>query len=159
MEVWRIARAPFATDLSGQGAALYGGRWNHQEHKALYFGMTATICALEAVIHCTEVPRIALKLVRVKLPDEPQLYCEPDLQSLGESWASSPADTRSMDLGTAWLRRCQQLGLIVPSAALPQARNIMLNPRHPAAKRIEIMEITDFALGQRLISTTSLPRT
>ncbi|MBI6851573.1 RES family NAD+ phosphorylase [Pseudomonas cichorii] len=159
MEAWRVTTPAFATDLSGQGAALYGGRWNHREHKALYFGMSAAICALEAVIHCTEVPRIALKLVRVKLPDEPQLYCEPDLQPLGESWASHPADIQSMDFGTAWLTHSQQLGLIVPSSALPQARNILLNPRHPAAKRIEILEITDFALNQRLISTTSLPRT
>ncbi|MBX8493710.1 RES family NAD+ phosphorylase [Pseudomonas cichorii] len=159
MHAWRITTAPFATDLSGQGAALFGGRWNHPEHKALYFGMTAAICALEAVIHCTEVPRIALKLVRVKLPDEPQLYCEPDLQELGEAWASNPADIQSMDFGTAWLRRGQQLGLIVPSSALPQARNIMLNPLHPAAQRIEIMEVTDFTLNHRLISTTTLPLT
>lgn len=159
MEVWRITTARFATDLSGQGAALYGGRWNHTEHKALYFGMTAEVCALETVIHCTEVPRIALKLVRVKLPDDPQLYCEPDLQQLGEAWASNPADIQSMNIGTAWLKRGQHLGLIVPSSALPQARNIVLNPLHPAARRIEILDVADFFLGQRPRSTTNRPLT
>ncbi|WP_122315311.1 RES family NAD+ phosphorylase [Pseudomonas cichorii] len=146
MEVWRIASARFASDLSGQPAALYGGRWNHQEYKALYFGMSAAICALETVIHCTETPRFALKLVRVKLPDEPELYCEPELKQLDAGWASNPADIQSMSFGTAWLMRSQQFGLIIPSAALPQARNIMLNPLHPAAQRIEILDVTDFSL-------------
>ncbi|MFJ4142684.1 RES family NAD+ phosphorylase [Pseudomonas sp. NPDC089734] len=146
MEVWRITAARFATDLSGQGAALFGGRWNHMKHKALYVGMTPAICALETFTHCTEVPRFALKLVQIRLPDEPELYQEADVNLLGDGWARKPADIRSMDFGTAWLRQGQQLGLIVPSSVLPQARHIMVNPLHPAAERIEILAVMDFSL-------------
>lgn len=150
MLVWRIAKARFATDLSGQGAALFGGRWNHMEHRALYFGTTAAICALETFIHATEVPRFALKLVKLKLPDEPALYWEPDNAELPKGWDAKPPDSPSMDFGTAWLEENRQLGLLLPSSVLRIERNLMLNPEHPAARQIEIVSVTDFSYDSRM---------
>jgi len=153
MEVWRIARELYATDLSGQGAALFGGRWNHIEHRALYFGMTPAICALETFIHATEMPRFRLKIVRLQLPDTPALYWEPAVEELPGGWDAKPADSPSMDFGTQWLERREQLGLIVPSAVLPQARNIMLNPEHAAASQIEIIEVANFSHDSRMFAS------
>lgn len=155
IQVWRIAKARFATDLSGQGSALFGGRWNHMEHRALYFGMTPAICALETFIHATEVPRFPLKLVRLSLPDDPELYQEPSMAQLPPGWDAKPADKPSMDFGTAWLEEGRQLGLIVPSSVLPFERNIMLNPEHAAANQIKILDVTDFFYDSRMFT----PRT
>jgi RES domain-containing protein len=152
MQVWRIAKARFATDLSGQGAALFGGRWNHMEHRALYFGLTPAICALETFVHATEVPRFALKLVKLKLPQVPDLYWEPSINDLPTGWERKPADTPSMDFGTTWLEAKQQLGLILPSSVLRVERNILVNPDHPAARQIEIISVTDFSYDSRMFT-------
>lgn len=155
MQVWRIAKARFATDLSGQGAALFGGRWNHREHRALYFGMTPAICALETFIHATEVPRFPLKLIQLSLPDDPALYWEPSMAQLPYGWDAKPSDTPSMDFGTAWLEEGRQLGLILPSSVLTVERNIMLNPEHAAASQIKVLDVTDFSYDSRMFTSRS----
>lgn len=150
--MWRIAKSRFATDLSGNGAALYGGRWNHLEHHALYFGMSPAICALETFVHATQVPQFSLQLVSVGLPADESLYWEPSINELPAGWNSKPADRPSMDFGTAWLQRGQQLGLIVPSSVLTLERNIMINPGHPAASRIKVLQTVDFSYDSRLFT-------
>ena len=38
--------------------------------------------------------------------------------------------------GGDWLRAGEQLGLVLPSVVVPQARNVLLNPLHPAMARL-----------------------
>ncbi|MCD5994120.1 RES family NAD+ phosphorylase [Pseudomonas sp. CDFA 602] len=157
MEVWRLARTAVATDLTGRCAALSGARWNHRTHPALYFGLTPELCALETLMHSSEAPRLALKLVCVRLPDDPTLYHETTEAQLPPGWDARPADIVSMDFGTRWLKNRQHLGLIVPSPVMLQARLIVLNPVHPAAGRIEILTVSDFPHGQRERFTRQRP--
>ena len=51
MRAWRIAKAKRATDLSGMGAAIEGGRWNDQDVPAVYMGLTRAIFCLETFVH------------------------------------------------------------------------------------------------------------
>ncbi len=48
--VWRICRRPFA-DLSGEGARLYGGRWNSPGRPLIYAAETAALAVLEVRVH------------------------------------------------------------------------------------------------------------
>ena len=48
--VWRICRRPFA-DLSGEGARLYGGRWNAPGRPLIYAAETAALAVLEVRVH------------------------------------------------------------------------------------------------------------
>ncbi|MDX1366877.1 RES family NAD+ phosphorylase [Pseudomonas sp.] len=152
MRAWRISKANRATDLSGKGAAIEGGRWNDAEVPAVYLGLSPGICVLETFVHQTRRPVIPMKITVLELPDEPGLYLEPALNDLPEGWASLPADRPSMAYGTAWLGRNEQLGLILPSAVMRIERNIMLNPRHPAMAVVQIVEVLDFAYDERLFS-------
>ncbi|HEY0289418.1 MAG TPA: RES family NAD+ phosphorylase [Pseudomonas sp.] len=150
MEVWRIAKASSVDDLSGQDAALNGGRWNHREHCAVYAGLTPALCALETFVHAAEVPRWPLKIVRLKLPDIAALYWQPTFAQLPPGWNACPADIPSMDFGTTWLNNNEHLGLIVPSAMLNQAQHIMLNPRHKAISQIEVVDMSDLFYDRRM---------
>ena len=51
MKVWRIARSEYAQTvgemLSGDGAELYGGRWNPKGVKAVYCSENSSLAALE----------------------------------------------------------------------------------------------------------------
>lgn len=150
MRAWRIAKAKRAKDLSGQGAAIDGGRWNDAEVRALYLGLSPGICCLETFVHQNQRPMIPMKIVVLELPDDPTLYLEPALDDLPKGWNALPADTPSMDFGTEWLNRGEQLGLILPSAVMPLERNIMLNPLHPAMKEVQIVEVLDFSYDDRM---------
>lgn len=37
--------------MSGQGAYLFGGRWNTPEHRAVYLSGTLTLAMLEVLVH------------------------------------------------------------------------------------------------------------
>jgi RES domain-containing protein len=150
MRAWRIAKEKRATDLTGKGAAIEGGRWNDQDVPAVYMGMTPAICCLETFVHAVGEPTFPLKITYFELPGEISLYLEVEATSLPEGWASLPADRPSMDFGTAWLKSNSHLGLIIPSAILPLERNIVINPNHQAASQIKVVEVYDFMYDPRM---------
>lgn len=150
MRAWRIAKEKRATDLTGKGAAIEGGRWNNQDVPAVYMGMTPAICCLETFVHATGRPTIPLKITCFELPADPLLYKTMQGRDLPAGWASVPADSPSMDFGTEWLLSNSTLGLIVPSAILPLESNIVINPNHPAVSQIRVTEIYDFMYDPRM---------
>jgi len=50
--------------------------------------------------------------------------------------AIPPSRTRTAFAGR-WLRAAGQLALVLPSGMVPQARNLMLNPLHPAITTVK----------------------
>lgn len=152
MRAWRVAKARRATDLSGKGAALEGGRWNDVEIPAVYLGLTPAICCLETFVHATGRPLIPLKITCFELPDDEALYWRPDHAALPKGWAALPADRPSMDFGTRWLEQGSQLGLIIPSAILPLECNLLVNPRHPAVNDIKVIDTFDFSYDPRMFN-------
>ncbi|RTZ41702.1 RES domain-containing protein [Candidimonas sp. SYP-B2681] len=152
MLAWRVAKTKRASDLSGQGAALEGGRWNDVDVSAVYMGLSPAICCLETFVHATSKPRFQLKIACFELPDDPSLYLEPDPQGLPAGWNSLPPDRASMDFGTSWLKSGRQLGLIIPSAVLPLERNIVINPDHPARTQIKLRYVYDFIYDERMFA-------
>ncbi len=49
-----------------------------------------------------------------------------------------------------WLSAVQQLWLVVQSVMVPKARNLMLNPLHPAIAHLTPVHQVPFRLDQRL---------
>ncbi|MEX6666915.1 RES family NAD+ phosphorylase [Pseudomonas sp. W2-17] len=147
MQAWRISKANAANDLSGTGAAQFGGRWNHADQPAVYLALSASGCALDTLVQCASLPQPGFQLVHLQLPDDPALYWQPALAQLPPGWEVTPADRPSMDFGSAWLERREQLGLIVPSAIITHTRNLLLNPRHPAMAQVRVLDVRPFACG------------
>jgi RES domain-containing protein len=148
MQAWRIGKADDISDFSGAGAALYGGRWNPPDLPAVYLGLSPSGCALDPVILAGHVPQLRFKLMHLELPAEPELYEAPAVERLPLGWDTFPADRPSMDFGGEWLERNEQLGLILPSAAMDETRLVLINPQHPACRRIKVVQITDFIYGK-----------
>lgn len=150
MRAWRVAKANRASDLTGQGAMIQGGRWNNIDIPAVYMGLSPAICALETFVHTSGRPAFPLKITCFALPDDPSLYLEPEPEALPPGWNALPADRASMTFGTNWLNAKSHLGLIVPSVVLPLERNIVLNPLHDAIRKVRIVDIYDFSYDQRM---------
>ncbi len=150
MRAWRVAKAKRAEDLSGQGAAIEGGRWNDIDVPALYMGLSPAICALETFVHTNTRPKLPLKITCFELPDDARLFLEPEPQKLLVGWAALPVDRASMEFGTQWLKSNSHLGMIVPSVVLPLERNVVLNPLHPAIERVKVVAIYDFSYDDRM---------
>jgi len=149
MRAWRIARAKYALDRSGAGGLADGGRWHAQGAPVVYAGLSVEICAMEKLAHTGHILPADLMLVGLSLPDELVLYETADIDNL-PGWAATPPGAISVDFGTDFLRSVRALGLIVPSAVVPEARNVILNPRHPRFAEVEFAVTRPFVFDQRL---------
>ncbi|MFM7550149.1 MAG: RES family NAD+ phosphorylase, partial [Cyanobacteriota bacterium] len=124
IRAWRLSKARYAGDLTGQGAARDGQRWNQPGQRAVYLGMTPEITVLEVLVHLNGVLSAPLVLCGYDVPDKPGLIKEADPKALPEGWNAIPHGQASAAFGGYWLQAGQQLGLLLPSVIVPQARNL-----------------------------------
>jgi RES domain-containing protein len=136
---WRICRRPFA-DLSGEGARLYGGRWNSPGRPVVYAAEAAALAVLEVRVH--------LDLDWSLLPADYVLMAI-DLSSLAiESLEEAPDDP--VAYGDAWLESRRSVVLGVPSLLIRESRNLLVNVADPEASKASIASIRSFSFDQRL---------
>jgi RES domain-containing protein len=150
IRAWRLSKARYAADLTGQGAARDGQRWNQPGQRAVVQGLTPEITALEVLVHLNGVLSVPLVLSGYDVPAAPDLIGEVDPAALPEGWNSVPHGQANAAIGGNWLRASQQLGLVLPSVVVPQGRNLLLNPLHPAMAQVLLVQQEPFQLDQRL---------
>ena len=113
ISAWRLSKARYAGDLTGQGAARDGQRWNQPGQRAVYLGMTPEITVLEVLVHLNGVLSAPLVLCGYDVPDTPGLIKEVDPNALPEGWNAVPHGQASAAFGGDWLRAGQQVGLVL----------------------------------------------
>ena len=151
MNVYRIAREKFIRDLSGEGARLFGGRWNRRGTPMIYASEYRSLAALEVLVHTSahQLPE-DLMILTLSLPDEPspRIVASDDLP---DQWRKYPAPQHLAELGSIWAESKKSVLLKVPSAVMPQEWNLLLNPQHEGMSRVEIADITPFSFDGRLM--------
>lgn len=152
--VWRITTVRFAaTAFSGEGARLYGGRWNPKGSAMIYTAESQSLALLELMVQDDPL-RAHYSLIPARLPpDLPETRIE--LADLPDDWRTLGARGVLQDIGRAWLDSAHTAVLSVPSAVLPAERNYLLNPRHPAFSRIVVGEAQSLAVDTRLLRNLS----
>jgi RES domain-containing protein len=139
MRSWRLCREPYA-DLSGEGARLYGGRWNTPGRPLVYTASSAALAVLEVRVHLDLPPDL--------LPDD-YVLLEIELGDLPvEVVAEIPNDPCAF--GDTWLAEGRTPVLQVPSLIVPESTNLLLNPAHPLAGSAAILRKRPFVFDPRL---------
>lgn len=149
MRAWRIAKAKYALDRSGAGGLAEGGRWHARGAPVIYAGLSVEICAMEKLVHTGTILPADLQLVALTLPDEGALYETVEAETL-PGWEATPPAPASIEFGTDFLRSRRALGLIVPSAIVPEARNLIVNPLHPRFAEVRLELERPFIFDRRL---------
>jgi RES domain-containing protein len=90
-----------------------------------------------------------LVAIPAEIPD-PLARREITAEALPANWRIYPAPDQLAHLGTAWVRARMTAVLIVPSAIVPQERNVLLNPAHPDFRRIRLGAPAPFNFDPRL---------
>ena len=140
MKVWRIAKVAHAGSvddmLSGEGAAMYGGRWNPKGMPAVYCSENSSLAALE----------ILANLVR---PSTFPSYRILDLDVPDGSISVAPTSARDKRLAGAALLRAR-LAIMAPSVVNPLERNVVINPAHLDFDKVLPGTIRPFVFDRRL---------
>jgi RES domain-containing protein len=148
IESWRIDRKLYrATAFTGEGARLYGGRWNSQGVSVVYTAEHRSLAMLEILVHLTKPKDYELYSVKF---DE-SLVQELAAQSLPRNWDVEPPTSDTQEIGDNWVNSASSAVLSVPSAVVPEERNYILNPRHPAFEQIQIDEAFPCHFDPRLL--------
>jgi RES domain-containing protein len=148
--LYRISRTKYARDLSGLGARLAGGRWNHKGTPIIYTAASRSLAALEALVHMSQADfLVKRKIVLIEIPGAivPEAI---DKSGLPKNWRKYPPSFKLADIGTQWALSMKSLLLQVPSAVVPDEFNILINPAHPDIKAVRIAKIEDFEFDKRL---------
>ncbi len=148
--VWRLLTSRFAaTAFSGEGARLYGGRWNSKGVPVVYTAGSQSLAVLEMLVQDDPL-RARYIVIPATLPKALKVERLTDEQ-LPAGWRDIAARDVTQALGDEWLKRGSSAVLAVPSAVIPAETNYLINPLHPAFGKIEIGAPQDFLTDPRLL--------
>ncbi len=150
MIIYRLATSEFADNLSGEGAKIYGGRWNPVGVAALYLSEFISLSILEILVRAdTFTSPDSYTLLSIQMPENSVTSIE--LKKLKSEWQNHIEYTRS--IGEDFLKMNQALALKVPSAIVPQEHNFLINPLHKDFKQVKIIYSEQLELDKRLLQT------
>lgn len=153
LTLWRVCPAlRAATAFDGEGARLYGGRWNPKGVRVVYCSSSLSLATLEAFVHFDSrtAPVTPQVCFRATLPHAVPVE-RLDRAKLPADWRAYPAPASLATLGAAWARSARTVALLVPSAVTPVEDNILLNPEHPDMKKVVIGLKEPFAFDPRMV--------
>ena len=152
MLVWRLALSRYPA-LDGEGARLYGGRWNSPGTAMVYAATHIALALLEQLVHVSPACLPAgFRAFAIELPDDIEL----EHAAPGQPANDLEATRRT---GDVWAQSLRSAAMVVPSVIVPAVldpggirtteRNVLLNPLHPSAALWRSVG-TSFRLDARL---------
>ncbi len=150
MRIYRISKTQYINDLSGEGARLYGGRWNKKGDSLLYFSQNLSLSLLEIIVH-VEYAKLPMdySYVEAEIPDS----CIKKIQSIDfiqPNWSSDGAVNETQMVGSNWINTKEGLAMSVPSVILSQEHTILINPKHEDFEKLKILGIHQLDIDPRL---------
>ncbi len=134
--------------FNGEGARLAGGRWNNAGQRAVYLSSTLSLAAMEIFVHLGEdAARLEYVYFEVEIPASVSILT---LTHRPKGWRSEPPTNASMRIGDRWLKAGESALLEVPSAVIPSEMNLILNPLHPDAAKLQIKTARVFHFDPRM---------
>lgn len=152
--VWRVVTHRFAASaFSGEGARLFGGRWNRKGESVVYTAQSRSLAFLEMLVQ-DEPLRANYVLIPAEIPDDIERL-KIDSKQLPEHWRTLEARETLQEIGSQWLRCAKYCVLEVPSAVIPAELNLLLNPAHHDFARIKIGQAEALESDLRLMRNLS----
>ena len=134
--------------MAGEGAALYGGRWNSPGRRVVYASADLATSMLEYLAASNGIVSRHSVWLELVIPD---VVSRESVSSTDvEGWDADPPYA-SRAFGDRWLQELRSAVLIVPSVVVPSSRNVVLNPAHEDFSRIKSGRPNPLAWDRRLV--------
>ena len=149
LTLWRLSPAYHADKaMSGDGAYRRGGRWNPPGIRVVYCADSRSLAVVEVLANVRRPSLLgdqAWVLIPIELSEE--LAERP--ARVPDSWRDTPYTSASQSFGAEWVQTQRSVALRVPSVVVPGEFNFLLNPAHPAFKRVKVGKPEPFAFDPR----------
>jgi RES domain-containing protein len=150
LTVWRLIKSRHASSaFDGEGARLFGARWNSPGVRVAYAADSPALAVLEVLVHLQN-PRIleSYSIVQAHLPEHSVATLPP--ADLPADWADSPVPPSTQSIGDSWIESGSSAVLRVPSAVVQPASNYLINPAHAGYAQITVSHPEPFDFDPRL---------
>ena len=147
MLLYRLSRKKYAEQLSGKGAALFGGRWNSVGRPVIYTSEYRSLAVLEYRVNNPLAVK-DLMMLTIEVPDNSIKTISKT--ELPENWNAFDPESPVAKLGDLWLHQAESLMLKVPSVPVPEEHNFLINPLHPSMKEVKIIDSSAYLLDNRM---------
>lgn len=147
---WRITSEPYADmAFSGEGAEVYGGRFNSVGTPVVYTSESISLATLELLAKAGKRQRLSGRVVLPVTFDENRVIAY-ERDDLPEGWDERPYGPVSQTVGDRWVESEASAVLRVPSVVVPTEHNYLINPRHPEVDKLTVGEPRPLAPDPRL---------
>ncbi len=147
MRLWQLVKPEYVPGLDGEGSRKSGGRWNSPGKPAVYCSSSLALASLEILVNLPVEQRR-----KGAVPEHVAVALEiPDQSILDPGHPATLEEGESQALGDEWLESLECLGLCVPSSVVLLEHNVILNPRHPAMREVQVRLTEPFEFDERLL--------
>lgn len=149
MDVFRIVHAKWANNLTASG---YAARWNSTGLFVIYAAENCSLACLENLVHRNGFGNDAnYSLLTISFPNSVEAF-EIHANELPIGWNDVTENGHLIcrTIGDNWIRNQNSAILFVPSAIIPNERNVLINPNHPDFKKIKFTT-QEFTFDTRLV--------
>ena len=151
ISAYRITKTKHvASAFDGEGARLYGGRWNSIGTRVVYLAGSRSLATLEVLVHVEDISTIEgqYSIIPVAIPEH--LIGRIQSSNLPKGWSSPEPVFATQVFGDRWVLEERSAVLEVPSAVTNEESNFLLNPRHPDFRQIKFGDPLRFRIDPRL---------
>lgn len=148
---WRLVKTRYASAaFDGEGARLYGGRWNSPGTVVAYAAATVSLAVLEVLVHL-EAAAVLSSYSLVSIEFDDALVETLSMAVLPPHWWTSPPPQDVQAIGDRWIREGRSAVLRVPSAVIPSESIYLFNVTHPDFASVQKGVPAPYALDRRLL--------
>src|SRR5271154_1652431 len=128
---WRVYRIADHRHkiFDGEGAAIFGGRWNSLGRRVIYAAETYAGALLEALVN-SNTGRVPKQHAWIEILIGADVGVEEVDARRVRRW-DAPDQRASRIFGDRWYDEKRSTVLIVPSLVAPRERNVIINQEHP----------------------------
>ena len=157
IHVWRLVTKHRRADaFTGEGARLYGGRWNRKGIPMIYTAQSQALAMVEMLVQ-DEPLRARYVFIPADIPESLTIE-RIGLKQLPKNWRSAQQIEWLREYGSKWALSKRTVVLAVLSAVVPTEINYLMNPLHPSFSQIKIGKMLSFITDPRLLRKRDLTR-
>lgn len=151
IRAWRLVKSRYvSTAFDGEGARLYGGRWNSPGTRVAYASENVELAVLEVLVHLQSSAALdAYWVASLEFPEAGVEVLNPS--TLPPQWRRYPPPAEVQAIGDEWVSRMRSVVLRVPSVVISSADNFLVNPAHPDFSKVTIDPPEPFEFDPRLL--------
>lgn len=125
-----------ASAFDGEGARLYGGRWNSIGTRMVYASGPISLAVLEMLAHIEDFSRVYARYTVIPIEFDESFVETIAPKYLPRDWNAPQPNATAQSLGDRWIKDMTSAILEVPSVIVEMEHNYLLNPAHPDYAKI-----------------------